>query len=98
MSSHPSSQWFSASEAERVRGLFIPLSGYAILLRIRDPSHREKFLDGVVSINQAGHSQAEIISYYDNLPRDRIPGYDSEGPQQSRNSRQAGPARENHAN
>ena len=91
MSSQQSGQCFSASEAELIKDLFIPEPGYAILSGIRDPSPRRKFLEGVVSMNEAGLSKDEITSYYKYLPPDRVPGYRPDRPGRENDANQGRP-------
>ena len=77
MPSQLSSKWYSDSEAQRLKGLFIPLSAHAILTKIRDPGHRKTFIDGLVSMNEdEDNSQAYIIEFYKYLPKEHVPGYD----------------------
>ena len=93
----------SLSDSERnvLHGAYIPEEALSILQRIDHAEYRVMFLIQVGNVNWR-RTREEIEEYYRNLPRETVTGYSAPselvGPQQSRNSRQAGPPRHNQAN
>ena len=89
----------SASEQELLRGYYIPEKALRILEGITHPEYRVMFINGVVNLRLFDNLTPEQIKeHYNNIRPESVIGYSPPGelvgPQQSRNSRKAGPARQ----
>lgn len=91
----------SAFEQERLREYYIPEKALSILARIHHPEYRVMFINEVINKNE-DLTPVQITEHYNKVRPETVTGYvppgELVGPQQSRNSRQPGPAPQIQAN